>query len=263
MKHRGKSAIISATRKGSSFTAGWWARLGMFGGLLTSLVLMGMGCLSNDDDTIGGSDNQGSAPVKFINVGPTTPAIDVFLDDTLFADDVDRYASSEYISVAVDNYSLEVKNAQDTGALPLLTTNIDINRAEYFTVFLHSIGGSVGAVKIMDEFTPPDSGTDTTAVRFVNMTSDMPQISLTQPGVDSILSTSFVDIAGQSASDFARLETGTYTLELRAQDDGAVLVNLPGVVFVDGWVYTVVAVGSETGAAGSELAIEVYRNFPT
>lgn len=232
-------------------------------GIMAMLLIVGPGC--GDNDTIGGSERTGAAPVMFINAGPRTPAIDVYLDQELEAENIERFENSEYISLSPQSYALKITEAD--AASPLVSTTIPLRSPQFHTVFLNSIGGMNDIVTLVDGFksidsTTPDSTTDTAAVRFVNMAADLHNVSLTRPGFDSVLSTEFLHVPTKRASDFERIESGVYTLQLRSGLDGSVLASEQNMTFAAGRVYTVVAVGREGGAVGSGLGIEVFLNFP-
>ncbi|NTV37659.1 MAG: flippase-like domain-containing protein, partial [Anaerolineales bacterium] len=118
--------------------------------------------------------------------------------------------------------------------------------ADHTLVALDYVTQTQALLLVDDNHLPPWGKT---RVRFVHASPNVPAVDVAVQGG----ATWFSDIAYMNASDYLELNGGGVTLEVRDQATAGVLLTVPDVNLIDGYVYTLFLLGSNGGSPALQL----------
>ncbi|MFB6078523.1 MAG: DUF4397 domain-containing protein, partial [Halarchaeum sp.] len=161
-----------------------------------------------------GAVADGSAVLRVAHLSPDAPAVDVYVDDRVVLEDVPFGAVSDYLVLDPGTYSVRVTKTGGDNAV--FDQDVGVEANAYTAAALGEVSGKnkAFAVKLLtDDVEAPASGK--ARVRLVHAAPDAPAVDVTAKG-DGVV---FDGVAFGEASDYATVDAGDYTLQVRPATD--------------------------------------------
>ena len=179
---------------------------------------------------------EADATLRVIHASPGAPEVDVLLDGQTLLQGVAYGTASSYATITPEEHRLQVVPTGQTADAAVVDETIDAapGQAYLLAVFglLNEIGGDVYEIDL-SEIEPGNA-----RVRLINFSPDAGEIDLLETGGDEWFGN--VDLGG--ASDYRDIVPGTYSADVRGEDD-RVLLTVSELPFEETRVYDVVALG--------------------
>src|SRR5215211_731109 len=179
---------------------------------------------------------EADATLRVIHASPGAPEVDVLLDGQTLLQGLAYGTASSYATITPEEHRLQVVPTGQTADAAVVDETIDAapGQAYFLAVFglLNDIGGDVYDVDL-SEIEPGNA-----RVRLINFSPDAGAIDLLETGGDEW----FSDVDMGDASDYTDIAPGTYSADVRGDDDQSLLAvsELP---FEETRVYDVVVLG--------------------
>lgn len=228
---------------------GWVGRA-----LLSSLiVLLGLLTAMPTGAQEESGETRADATVRVLNASPGAPAFDILLDGLPLAEAVPFGATTEYAPVAPGNHLLQAVPPGGSPDEAVAEAELDAAPAAAYLFVaagpLAEVEGRLYAVSL-DDIAPGNA-----RARLINAVPEGGAIDLAVTGGDTL----FDGVGFGNASDYADVAPGTYSLDLRGEDD-RVLATTPELTIDEAAAYDIVAIGS--GAEGPSLLALATRVSP-
>src|SRR5215213_8729825 len=189
---------------------------------------------------------QADATVRVIHASPGAPEVDVLLDGQPLLEHVAYGTASDYLAITPEEHRLQVVPTGQTADAAVVDETLDAapGGAYLLAVFgsLNDIGGDVYDVDL-SEIEPGQA-----RVRLINFSPDAGDVDLLETGGDEW----FSDVGLGEASDYADIAPGTYSADVRGDDDRS-LLTVSELPFEETRVYDVVVLGQ---IADDSLAVQ-------
>ncbi|MBS6503547.1 MAG: DUF4397 domain-containing protein [Clostridium sp.] len=145
--------------------------------------------------------------IRFLHAIPSSPAVDIYLDGSLFVKDSPFSNISCYESVAPGTHELQlyITGTYDT---PLFTRNIDILPDTSLTVNIVTSGGGINILVLND--VNVKGNMTLSFLRFINLSSNAPLMSLSLPN-NIVL---FDNVEYLETTGYLPLSPGIYNLKV-------------------------------------------------
>ena len=179
---------------------------------------------------------EADATIRIIHASPGAPEVDVLLDGQPLLQGLAYGTASSYATMTPEEHRLQVVPTGQTADAAVVDETIDAapGQAYLLAVFglLNEIGGDVYEVDL-SEIEPGNA-----RVRLLNFSPDAGDVDLLETGGDEW----FGDVGLGEASDYQDLAPGTYSADVRGEDD-RVLLTVSELPFEETRVYDVVVLG--------------------
>jgi hypothetical protein len=179
---------------------------------------------------------EADATVRVIHASPGAPDVDVLLDGQPILEGVTYGTATEYTAITPEEHRIQVVPTGQTADAAVVdeTVGAEPGRAYLVAVFglLNEIGGAVYDVDL-SEIEPGNA-----RVRLLNLSPDAGELDLLETGGDEW----FGNVALGGISDYRDVAPGTYSADLRGEDD-RILQTITDLTFEETQVYDVVALG--------------------
>jgi hypothetical protein len=179
---------------------------------------------------------EADATLRVIHASPGAPEVDVLVDGQTLLQGVAYGTASDYATITPEEHRLQVIPTGQTADAAVVDETIDAapGQAYLLAVFglLNDIGGDIYEVDL-SEIEPGNA-----RVRLINFSPDPGEIDLLETGGDEWFGN--VELGG--ASDYRDIAPGTYSADVRGEDD-RVLLTVSELPFVETRVYDVVVLG--------------------
>ncbi len=179
---------------------------------------------------------EADATLRVIHASPGAPEVDVLLDGQMLLQGLAYGTASNYATITPEEHRLQVVPTGQTADAAVVDETIDAapGQAYFLAVFglLNDIGGDVYDVDLT-EIEPGNA-----RVRLINFSPDAGAIDLLETGGDEW----FGDVDLGEASDYRDIAPGTYSADVRGEDD-RVLLTVSELPFEETRVYDVVVLG--------------------
>jgi hypothetical protein len=180
-----------------------------------------------------------STQVRLVNAMDGQTSINLVVDNSTLATEVDFGAASSYASTASGSHTLEIQANSAT----LFSQTVSFSSGNN-TVLATNSGPRIFA----DNKTTPSSGN--IQIRAINASTSLgtADVYVVAPGIDiSTVNPNFSALAYQSASSYATLAAGSYQVEFTQAGSKNVLVNSNANSFTAGQIRTIVALDNPSG----------------
>src|SRR5215204_5086272 len=189
---------------------------------------------------------EADATLRVIHASPGAPEVDVLLDGQTLLQGLASGTASSYATITPKEHRLQVVPTGQTAEAAVVdeTINAAPGQAYLLAVYglLNDIGGDVYDVDL-SEIEPGQA-----RVRLINFSPDAGDVDLLETGGDEW----FGDVGLGEASDYEDLAPGTYSADVRGDDD-RVLLTVSELPFEETRVYDVVVLGQ---IADDSLAVQ-------
>src|SRR5215218_7196482 len=179
---------------------------------------------------------EADATLRVIHGSPGAPEVDVLLDGQTLLQGLAYGTASSYATMTPEEHRLQVIPTGQTADAAVVDETIDATpgQAYLLAVFgrLNDIGGEVYEVDL-SEIEPGNA-----RVRLINFSPDAGDVDLLETGGDEW----FGDVDLGEASDYLDIAPGTYSADVRGDDD-RVLLTVSELPFDETRVYDVVVLG--------------------
>lgn len=181
----------------------------------------------------------GNAVFKVAHLAPDAPPVDVYVGDTRILSGVGYGAIGPYLVVPPGDYGVRIEPAG--GGDAVFDDTLTLEAAAYTAAAMGELAGANQAFALnvfQDRVQLPEGAT----ARLVHASPDAPAVDVTVAGADLTL---YDDVGYGTATDYADVEAGDYTLEVRGAtpgDDGAVVTTFD-VSLTAGVIYSAYAIG--------------------
>ncbi len=186
---------------------------------------------------------QATASVRAVHVGIGAPPVDIALDGQRAFAGLAFKAATDYQAIPARRAKMTVTPAGQ-GQAAVIDTDIELTAGQQFTVVVTGEAPSFNALVLSDNNSPPPAGQ--AKVRFVHGAPDVPPVDVTQG--DRVL---FDNVAFRGVGGYVNVPAGTYTLQMRPDNQSDVLFTVPNVTLTAGQIVTLFAAGK---AADNTLA---------
>src|SRR5215207_9621837 len=189
---------------------------------------------------------EADATVRVIHASPGAPEVDVLLDGQTLLQGLAYGTASSYATITPEEHRLQVVPTGQTADAAVVDETIDAAPGQAYLVavygLLNDIGGAVYDVDL-SEIEPGQA-----RVRLLNFSPDAGDVDLLETGGDEW----FSDVGLGEASDYADIAPGTYSADVRGDDDRS-LLTVSELPFEETRVYDVVVLGQ---VADDSLALQ-------
>jgi hypothetical protein len=179
---------------------------------------------------------EADATLRVVHAAPGAPEVDVLVDGQPILQGLAYGTATEYATITPMEHRLQIIPSGQTADAAVVDETLDAapGRAYLLAVFglLNDIGGGVYEVDL-SEIEPGNA-----RVRLINFSTDSGDADLLETGGDEW----FGNVALGEASDYRDVPPGTYSVDLRGDDD-RVLETFTDLTFEEARVYDVIALG--------------------
>lgn len=191
--------------------------------------------------------------IRILHASPDAPAVDVYANGNLIANNLAFKKFTEYFPVPAGRYTIKIYPAGQKNQ-PVLETNVSIPEKSIVTV------AAVGNLSKLELLAVPDNIMSIPPrkayVRFVHLSPDAPGVDITTPDGTKL----FADVEFKEISNYRAVNPGMYTLQARVAGTSQVVLNVPNVRIRQGRFYTVYAVGLAGGNPPLQVLIALDGN---
>ncbi len=209
--------------------------------LVAGLLPLKASTVMAQDDTA-----EADATLRVVHASPGAPEVDVLLDGQTLLQGVPYGTASSYSTMTPEEHRVQIVPTGQTADAAVVDETIDAAPGQAYLVavygLLNDIGGAVYDVDL-SEIEPGNA-----RVRLLNFSPDAGAIDLLETGGDEW----FGDVGLGEASDYEDLAPGTYSADVRGEDD-RVLLTVSELPFEETRVYDVVVLGE---IADDSLAVQ-------
>lgn len=192
------------------------------------------------------------AMIRLLHASPDTPAVDIYANGNLIAQNFAFGQLTEYVCVMPGMYQLAVYPA-GTLAVPMISITVAVGAKMNATIALAGLLQNVSLMVIQE---PPVFLTYANSyVRMAHLSPNMAAVDLVVNGTILLQNVSYGMI-----TDYIALNPGTYTFELRAAGTDQVLLTMPDVIVRPGVAYTAFAIGLVNWTPPLELLMAFDAN---
>ena len=187
-----------------------------------------------------GIGHAGDACLNIIHASPDAPAVDIYVDGEKALGDLPFGETSGWVAVPAGEHQVQVTAAGAELETAVIDADVTLEQGAAY---------EVAATGLLAEIEPQVYQVNLTAVgtedepmarvRVVHASPDAPAVDVAVKGGDILIE----DLAFPDDSDYLSVPAATYDLEVRPTGTTDVALDLPGVAFDAGMVYTIYAIG--------------------
>jgi hypothetical protein len=183
----------------------------------------------------------GPARVRVVHASPDAPAVDVWVNDAIKAfTNAPFKGITSYAELDAGTYNVKVVPSGATEPV-VIEADLDLAAGTDYTVVAVGKLADIEPIVLVDNNALPAAGK--AHVRFVHASPDAPNVDIAVKGGPVL----FENVPFKQAFPYLPVDAGTYDLEVRVHDSGAVVLEVPGLSLANQTVYTVFAMGLAGG----------------
>jgi len=179
---------------------------------------------------------ESAARVRVLHASVDAPPVDILVNDSVAIEDLSFGNIAGYVSLPSGSYSIKVRGANTTGP-DVISTNITVRGGRDYTIAASGTLSSIKAAVYEDSNVLANKNKG--KLRVIHLSPGAPAVDIAEKGGKVLLS----NVSFENASDYLRLKSGSYDLEVRVAGTQNVVLNLPDVMIESGKVYQIYAVG--------------------
>lgn len=177
-----------------------------------------------------------TAEVRVGHLAPEVGPVDVYVDGELELEDVNfQDVTDAYLTLPARSTNFQVF-AANTTTNPAIDATAILNPGIAYSVLATGLASDLQATIFVDDRTPSGANAH---VRFGHTSPDAPPVNIVVAGGPTL----FTNRMFRTASEYASVAPGTYTLEVRLTSDDSLALTVPGVSLATGTNYTIFAAG--------------------
>ncbi len=182
------------------------------------------------------NDNIPVGYVRILHAVPNAPNVDIYVDDTLFVNDLAYGEYNDYLPLPEGKYKITLYVAGTINA-PLISKGLAVNADTYLTIAIIGTLDSIGIAGSVDADTAMIQ--DKAMMRFAHLSPDAPAVDITLPD-DTVI---FGDVSFKEMTPYIDVLPMEYTLQVRVAGTSMVVLAVPDIEPVAGKYYTIYAIG--------------------
>ncbi len=174
--------------------------------------------------------------IRVFHASPNSPAVDVYANDNLIAENLSYEDLSPYVPVQSANYTLKV---YPTGKKedPVIDTEVYIPPNIVFNVAAIGTLPKLSLYPVPEPSVAQDSGN--ACIRFVHLSPNAPAVDIKLDN-DMVV---FDNVAYKGITNYACIPSGTYTFKASPAGSEDVVLTVPDVTLNANIYYTIYAIG--------------------
>jgi hypothetical protein len=190
-----------------------------------------------------GIGQPGNACLNVVHASPDAPAVDVYVDGAKALGDLAFGTASGWVALPAGEHQIQVTAAGAEIETAVIDADVTLDDGAAY---------EVAAIGLLAEIEPQVHQVNLSAigaedepmsrVRVVHASPDAPAVDVAVKGGDVLIE----NLAFPEASDYLSVPAASYDLEVRPTGTTDVALDLPGVEFEAGMVYTIYAIGQTT-----------------
>ncbi len=183
-----------------------------------------------------------SAQFRVLHTVFDAPGIDIYLNGSKAITDLEYKGVTPRTSLDAGTYTVKITRTGESDSI--FSTELNLEAGKNYTLVVVGKLANVSAKLLEDDLSKLDAGK--VRVRLMHTSPDTPAIDVAlQNGKILVPNLGFAEF-----SDYLTVDAATITVELRPAGSTTVALTVPNVELVAGTVYTVVVVGTSSGAPG-------------
>ena len=198
---------------------------------------------------------EADATIRVVHASPGAPDVDLLLDGQPLVEAIPYGTATEYAAISAEEHRLQIIPTGQTADAAVVDETLDPapGGAYVLSVFglLNDIQGAVYEVDL-SEIEPGNA-----RVRAINLAPDVGAADLLETGGDEW----FGDLDLGAASDYRDVPPGTYSLDVRGEED-RILTTVADVAFEETRIYDVVILGQLADDSLSVLSLVTQVSPP-
>jgi hypothetical protein len=217
--------------------------------------MLSLSACQNEENTVITPDDPKSK-ISVVHASPNAPKVDILIDNA-FVDTLSYPRNTAYLEVNSGTRNIKVR-ATGT-SLVLIDANASFDPDKSYSIFVIDSLIKISALQTLDELTTPAAGK--THIRFIHLSPDAPAVNVIANGSTTLFSNrGFNKIITASEQAFTPVDAATYNLQIRTVAGNVLALDLPGVTFVAGKIYTIFAKGFLSGSGAQVLGAQIIVN---
>jgi len=191
------------------------------------------------------TDTNPDATLRILHASPGSPAVDVLIDGQPFSQNLAFGTATDYAPLAEGKYKLQIVPTGQPADNAVVDKEIDLDSGKAYILAIKNPLKDIDTDLIevdLDAVSP-----DKARIRAIQLSPDAGKVDFAVTGGDVL----FNDLDNGDKSDYEEVDPGTYSFDLRADDD-RVLFTASDVQLNNGTTYDVFIIGQ---IADSTLAI--------
>ena len=178
---------------------------------------------------------QGTSLARIFHAAPNAPAVDVYLNNMLVAQELEFAKLTDYMQLPMGQYNVQIYAAGDKSN-PVISAMLDVPQGEVLTV---AATGDMNDLKLIVLNDNSESGViaDGSTIRAVHLSPNAPGVNITANGVPLANNLKFREM-----TDYVTVPQGRYTINVTANSnnmsvlmfDLALMNNVIGTAYVLG-----------------------------
>ncbi|MCT4564849.1 MAG: DUF4397 domain-containing protein [Maledivibacter sp.] len=186
--------------------------------------------------------------IRLFHASPNAPAVDVYANGNLIAENLAYKDITPYLSVDPGKYNIKIFPAGETTD-PVLDGDLYIPEGTAFNVGVVGELPNISLYPIPEPYTAQSFGRP--CIRFVHLSPNAPAVDITLSDGRKV----FSNISYKDITDYACVPPGTYTFEVRLAGTDDVVLTVPNVQLNPNNYYTIYAAGLAGGAPSLEALV--------
>jgi Domain of unknown function (DUF4397) len=177
------------------------------------------------------------ARVRVAHFSPDAPNVDVYVNGDRVLSDVAYKTVSDYLELPAGSYDLAVRPAGAAATSdPVVEATAEVEAGQAYTVAAVGALADIALEIFTDDLSAPGAGK--AKVRVIHAAPEVPAVDVAVEGGPTL----FEAVEFPSATDYAEVDAGTYTIQVKAAGTDDVLLEATLEVKA-GTIYSVAAVG--------------------
>lgn len=209
--------------------------------------------MNNNNNNNNGTSIEGTMSyVKILHASPDAPAVDIYVDDNLVAENLAFTEATGYLPLQAGTYNVKIYGTGTT-ASPVIDTDVEVPSGTRLTIAAIGSMDDLRLLPIPEDITP--STAQGAFVRVVHLSPDAPAVDVTlQNG--AVL---FQDVEFGEVTNYANIPRGVYTLQIRPTGSTSVVMTISNVEIMPNFYYTVYVLGNLEGDPSLQVYATVNR----
>lgn len=181
-------------------------------------------------------ENNNSSYIRIFHASPNSPAVDVYVNDTLVIRGLSYRGFSTYLKTIPGTYNVKVypANKRDNA---VIDTNITVPERVIITYAAIGVLPSISLLPISEPVFTRDPRK--AYVRFVHLSPNAPKVDIVVPGAGKI----FTDVGYKEMTKYIAVNAGTYVFNVNVAGTDKTVLHVPNIRLLPNKIYTIYAVG--------------------
>lgn len=200
-------------------------------------------------------DVEANATIRIVHASPGAPEIDVLLDGQPLAQGVAYGSATDYVPLSPETHQLQVVPTGQPADAAVIDEELEADPGAAYVFLVRGTLNEIAGQTYDVDLDRVEGGL--ARARVIHAAPDAGDISVAVTGGDTL----FEGVAFEDATDYQDVEPGTYSYDLRGEED-RVLATVPEITIQAGRVYDLVAIGQVSDQSVQLLPLETNVSRP-